>query len=141
MLRPTKFALPVALLVAATVSVCASSALAGAKQTVAYDPTAHTTAAGNVIHVYSFRWLTVARTTGFGTTSIIDKGTLKHTCAGWWHHHLTVCSTPVTYKLAHPRSCRGVPFPVWGRLYVKASGQTAWHELWHYGDVVAVDCA
>jgi hypothetical protein len=142
-LRLKKIALPVALLAAASLSILAASAFAGAKPAVTYDPMTHAIGTTNVIHIYSFRWLTTGRTTSYLAGSYMTgKGTLSHTCTVPWRNHQAVCSTAVTYKLVGQLPCLALTdLKVWSHLYVRASGQTAWRELGHYHDVVAADCA
>jgi hypothetical protein len=145
LLRLKKLALPVALLVAASLSTLASTAFAGSKPPMTYDPTAHAIETTAVIHIYSFRWLTMGRTTGYVLNwAVIAKGTLSQDCTvPWRHNHQAICSTAVSYKLADPRPCLAVTnLRVWSHLYVRPYGTTRpWRELGHYHDVFAADCA
>jgi hypothetical protein len=118
----------------------ATSAFAGHKfgGTGAWDPTRHAAAVGDTIHIYSFRRL-VIETSNFGNVGLRGNAKLESRCGPSSARHW--CATAVSYKLATMKPCSHVFGDIWTYLYVQASGQTAWHQLGHYHDVVGADCA
>jgi hypothetical protein len=137
-----KISIPAVLVAALALSgVAAMSAFAGHKfgGTQTWDPTRHAVAAGDTIHIFSFRRL-VIESRNLGNTELTGNAKLQNRCgppsARNW------CATGVRYKLAIMMSC-GHLFgeDICAHLYVQASGQTAWRQLGHYHDVVAADCA
>jgi hypothetical protein len=141
-LRLKRLSIPAVLVAAFALSgFAASSAFAGHKfgGTEAWDPTRHAAAAGDTIHIYSFRQL-VIETSNLGNVELRGNAKLESRCGPSSARHW--CATAVSYKLATMKSCSHVFGEyIWTFLYVQASGQTAWHQLGHYHDVVVADCA
>ena len=127
-------------------SALAPAARAGHKTAAPYDPVHHSANVWHVIHVYSFRIVTMRRTlhsspwlfaTGTGTLmqrSVAIPPPGCGTIMGW-------CTRPIDWKLNRPRPCPGKEaMGVWARLYVRPIGSHVWREIRHYHDVVAADC-
>ena len=152
MLKISKLLPRVCLLAAAALAVSAPGAFAGHKWPIresAYDPVHHAAVTTQDIGLYSFRWLHAR--TPLSIVPLFQQGTLRsHGVLAERKPNSPLCQimhhciqrTNVGIRLTHLIFCpaREISGFVYTHLYVRPLGQSRWHELPHYHDVVVADC-
>jgi hypothetical protein len=119
-------------------------AYAGGKPTEAYDPLSHSATTSGAIHLYVYRYLVLSSGFTFGMGSpVTGSGSLRENCEHKFGPPSGCTTTNVEWKLADPQYCHSGSTNnafIYGRLYTRLTGATAWHERPHYHDVVVADC-